>query len=138
MTERQRRRRGFMTVAALFLVGLVAASLAIVATAAATDLRRTRTVVSKAQLRQLLLAAGADVASRATAWGDVAPGASWTLAMPAELPGYAVQVRVRPGGAGTAEATVTADGEGLRATQRLTWTRRGGRWALAAVEMNGA
>ena len=132
-----RRPRGFMTVVAVFMVGLVTAALAVVAAAAASDLRRTRSVIANAQLRQLLLAAGADVASRATAWGDQAPHSSWTMALPADLRGYAVQVRVGSADAATAEATVTADGDGLRATQRLTWTRTAGRWHLAAAELDG-
>ena len=136
-TRVRRQPRGFMTVVALFLVGLVAATLALLAAAAAADARRTRAVVTGAQLRQLLLAGGADAASRSGGWGASPPTASWSMAVPAELSGYSVGVQVRSTGDDAAEATVVAEGNGQQATQRLTWTRHEGRWELADVTLGG-
>jgi hypothetical protein len=131
-----KRRRGFVTVIALFLVGLVTAGLAVAVAAGTADARRTRATAVDAQLRLLLLAAGADVGERSSAWAD-SPAASWTLALPRELAGFVVRTRVRSTAAGTASVSVTADGEGHHASQQMTWTRANGTWHLAEVALDG-
>ncbi len=126
------RRRGFLTIPAVFLVGLMTAALAVVAAAGVADVRRTRALVADAQLRQLLLAAGADAAARASGWTQPELD-SWSFSVPTELAGYAVKVRAAPGAAGSVEVTLTAEGEGHRATQRMAWKRAATGWQLASV-----
>lgn len=129
---RRPRRGGFATVLAVFLVGLVVAGLAVTVAGLAAQGRRTRAAVVDAQLRQLLLAGGADVVARSADWPDD-PAGGWSVDVPAA--GFTVGVRVRLTGAGAAEATVTADGEHRRAVQRLTLRRAGGKWRLTGASL---
>lgn len=131
------RRNGLVTIVALFILGLVTAALAVVARSAAVEARRTRAAQTSAQLRQLLLAGGADVAARSGGWGDAPPG-PWSTPLPSELAGYTLASLAAPGAApGTVEVTVTAEGGGRRAAQRMTWARQGDRWHLVDTALLG-
>ena len=118
----------------MFLVGLVVAGLAVTVAGLAAQGRRTRAAVVDAQLRQLLLAGGADVVARSADWGDATAG-SWTMAVPAELAGCTVNVRVEPTDAGAAQATVTAAADRRRAVQRMTFKRVEDRWRLTGASL---
>ena len=137
MRRLPRRRRGFVTIIALFMVGLVAAALVTLAAAGASDARRTRSAAVTAQLRQLLLAGGADAAAHAAAWPPVVPAASWATPLPADLTAqtYTVTSDVRPDGDAAVDVTVTAAGQGRRAVQHLRWNRRNGSWRLVGVRL---
>ena len=128
--------RGFATILAVFLVGLVVAGMAVTVAGLATQGRRTRAAVVDAQLRQLLLAGGADVVARSDTW-PADPRGVWTMGVPADLAGLTVGVGVTSTGAGSAEAVVTARGDGRRAVQRMVWRRADARWQLAAVTLDG-
>ncbi len=134
------RRGGFATVVALFLVGLVAAALTTVTADLLADGRRTRSAVTEAQLRQLLLAGGAEAAARSARWPAGGPAAeSWSAALPAELAsaGYAVRAEARPTPAGSAVVVVTATGLGHRATERVQFAPVDGRWRATAAALGG-
>ena len=133
-----RNRRGFATLIVLFLVGLVTATLAVVSTSLVIDARRTRSAATQAELRQLLLAGGAEVMARSLAWGEVAPPAgTWAVGLPPALAGYSASVHVPNGSAETAVATVTASGGGRRASQQIKLTHSAGQWQVAAVVLDG-
>ena len=127
-----RSRRGSATVVALFLLGLVAAAMAVATTAAVADLRRTRDVATAAQLRQLLLAGGLAVADHARRWPATAPSGGWSVAVPVD--GFRLSVSVDPGGSA---AVVTATGNGHRLEQRLSLASGPGGWRVTAAALDG-
>ena len=131
MTRRRAKNSAFAAVTAIVLLGLVATALASMAMMFAADARRTRAAAADAQLRQLLIAAAADVQQRldkGQSSFDV------KLAAPAEANIH------------LSAAAAAADNNGVRtvitvqlgprtAAQTLRFTRDGERWKLAAVEL---
>ena len=127
-------RRGSATVVAIFLLGLVAAAMAVATTAAVADLRRTRDVATAAQLRQMLLAGGLDVADHARRWPATAPAGGWPVPVPVD--GFGLTVHVEPADV-AAVVTVTATGGGRRLSQRLSLARSQGGWQVTAATLAG-
>ena len=126
-------RNGWGTLTALLLLSLTTAATAVTLSTLTADGRRTRAAVAEAQLRQLLLAGGADLSARAAVWPADAPALSWSIAPP--LPGYTIEVRVAPDGP-AATATVTAHGDGRRLTERVRLTRSpDGHWRTISAEL---
>jgi hypothetical protein len=135
----RQRRRGFATIVALFLVGLVTAAIAVGIAGLSADGRRTRASAVDAELRQLLLAAASDAAARSAAWPADGPAGAWSVSLPPDpaLAGFTLGIRVEARSAERATLTVVASGEGRRQQQRLVWTARDGHWRLAAVTLGG-
>ena len=62
------RRSGIATVAAVFMISLLAVVLAILSSSFNDAVKRTRSLKRQAQMRQLLIAGAASVSARVSAW----------------------------------------------------------------------
>lgn len=100
-----RKRRGFATIMAIALVGLVGFTLAALAAGLTRDARRASTEATDAQLRQLVHAGSAE-ARDLLRRGEAKPGDIKTIALPADLSLMAAKVEVR---FTAAEGNVVAD-----------------------------
>ena len=129
-------RRGFASVTAVVLLGLVAATAGALGALTRVDYVRTRNGAADAQLRQLLLAGAADVLAQSTSWAEK-PGASrWDVALPDSTAALraTLAVEVSPTGEG-AEARITAKLSGRESIQRIQLAREGDRWRISSSEM---
>jgi hypothetical protein len=113
---------------AIVLIGLVASALAAMAMMFAADARRTRAAAAEAQLRQLLIAAAADVQQRLD-------NGQTSFDVKAAAPGGGeVQVSAMAEGEGDViNAAVVATIAPRRSSQALRFTRDAQKWKLAAV-----
>ncbi len=126
--------RGLAIVAAVVLIGLTGVAFVGLASLVRHDLRRTAHARGEAQLRQLLLAG-----ERAAAASLDRPGQGiQNVALPAELAAEGATLSITPGDAAgeTRVLDVDAGHMSLRASQRLTYERREGRWALVGAELS--
>jgi hypothetical protein len=132
--RRDRSRPGFAIVAAVVLIAMTGFAFVALAGLVRHDIRRTAQARGECQLRQLLLAG-----ERAAAASLDAPGQGvQNVALPAELSADGATLSFAPEDpAGDSLAvTVEATINGLRSSQRLTYERREGRWALVRAELS--
>jgi type II secretory pathway component PulK len=120
------RRRGFATLIALGLIGLIGAALAALAVSFSHDVKRNARQMEDAQLRQLLIAG--EAAARGSISGQVQPE---KVELPAELGSAGMSVTWER----TAEAS--ADGVQVRATARTTENRSAAQMLRFVKEANG-
>ncbi|HEX8525087.1 MAG TPA: hypothetical protein VF669_22740 [Tepidisphaeraceae bacterium] len=122
-------RSGFALFIAVTLLGLVAVTLVILATLVAADARKTRSAVTEAQLRQLLLAGEAIAQTRlssgATVQGDVE--------LPAELKTSGAKLTIT----GDAPKTrIEAQCAGKPAVQEIAFIKSGDAWTITSVQLD--
>ncbi len=128
-------RGGFAMVVAITLMGLVAATLAVLATLLVSEAKRTGAAATEAQLRQLLIA-GEAVAAQQTQKLVETNGKDQIVALPQELAEGKASLalkssRNREG----VDVIVTAKYQGREATQTLRFARRGAGWELADARL---
>jgi hypothetical protein len=129
-------RRGFATIVAMVVLGLVVAAIAAGGALVISEQRRTHEAFVTAELRQMLLAGGEDVGQHASQWNASVPGQSWNVPLPpelAEMPAT-VSINVAPLPDGTISVDVRADLAGERESQTLIYQRTGDVWTLARVD----
>ena len=123
------RRRGFAMIIAITLLGLVAATLAMLATHFFLEAQRTRTHNADAQVRQLLIAGQAVARAQAD---SLAAGKSIEVPLPPQLTQQ--QAKLTIAGA-PANIQITAEYQARRASQQITLARDGTSWKLASAEL---
>ena len=130
--------RGFATLMAIILIGMVAVALTVMTALFTQQARRTRIVRTDAQLRQLLLAGGASVEERSLTWQADVAEQQWSVALPANpiSDGAALSIHLAPTDRG-AEATVEAKLGGRTARQTLSLTRTESKWQVSAARLVG-
>lgn len=126
------RRAGFALLLAVLVMTLVTAALAVLVVRGRVDARRTVAARQQAQVRQLLLAAVAEVGDRCRRWGDAVPDERWTMPTPPGMPGR-VGLHAWPGG--VVEVTAVVDGGLGGETVRVV--RTDGRWRVASADLGG-
>ena len=132
------QRSGFIaTILAITLLGLVTAALVTMAAVAKADFRRTASIQTQAQLRQLLLVGAADVSQRARKSGAGTSPQTWSIGLPKELAqeGERLSVELTVNADGSAEAHVRAVAGAQIAEQWLQFGRSGDRWTLMNVRL---
>jgi type II secretory pathway component PulK len=125
-----KHRRGFALIFAITLLGLVGATLALLATHFASEAKRTRVQAADAQARQLLIAG--HLAARAH--GDsLAAGKPVEIALPPSLVQDGAKLTI----AGSLnEVRVDAEYRGRRAAEVISLTREGDMWKIKSVELS--
>ena len=131
-------RRGFATLIALVLVGLVAAALSAMAVAGNIERTRTNRQRTAASLRQLLQAGAIDAAHRARDWPSPAQPTGWSIKLPSAMNESAatLEVRVTPDGPTKAVAHIAASCDHHPASQELIFTRTGQQWEATGVQFD--
>jgi type II secretory pathway component PulK len=132
--HRKHPRRGFGTVIAIVLLLIVAVMLPVIAAEFTANVRRTRSQLEDAQLRQLLTAGAAFAQTQATE----APTTQRSITLPQELidQGASLKVSFARLGNDRVDATVHAM-LGKRAMQQtVTFERRDGHWQAVAAMLN--
>ena len=131
------RRRAFAAILAITLILLVGATLAAVAAAFSADARRTRTLGSDAQLRQLLTAGAIAAAEQLKAAGGDVPTGEKAIPLPADLGDRGASLKVSAAREGDAVTVVVDATLATRhARQTVRFTQRDGRWTPTAAELN--
>ena len=115
-----------MTVVAVAVLSLTALT--------AAQAKRTRREASGGQLRQVLLAATANVSGRLSAGTAFKAGDEVVLALPPQLVDVKLATRIEAADAAKVVATMQAKDDLMRVGQRVTFVRKEGRWALSDVE----
>ena len=133
---RSSRSRGFATLMAIILIGMVGVALAVMSALFAHEAKRTRQTRGEAQLRQMLLAGAASVDERLSSWQAEVPEQKWAVALPKGLAddGAAVSVQVSQQGL-TLKVAIEGQLEGRNGQQTLTVVRADGRWRIAAARL---
>jgi type II secretory pathway pseudopilin PulG len=130
-----RRRRGFVLIMAIALLGLVAAALALLATIAVNRMKHARNEQADAQARQLL------IFGQAYARGHLdelaAKPTTRTLALPAELKECALGLSSRPGEANTLIVQIDASERTRHASQQLVYSHSHAQgWKLQSATLS--
>lgn len=123
--------RGFATLIALLMLGVVAAAIVALLALLSIDARTTARDAEEAQLRQLLVAGAADVKEKLS--GGEAARTNWTVATPQDL---AAQVHIEMSGDGDARQAVITARRGARTmSQTLRFHRDQDRWQAESAEL---
>lgn len=132
MSFNQRRRwRGSMVVAVLMMLAFVAVTVTALAVVFATEVKRTRTAASGAQLRQLLLAAPP------VAVEELRRNGTGERELPVATPveNATLVLRIRPQGDERVQVQAVAKWQGAAAAQSLTYQREGNAWKLHSASL---
>jgi hypothetical protein len=125
------KNRGFATLIALLMLGVVAAAIVALVALLSMDAKTTARDAEEAQLRQLLTAGAADAKQKLNA-GEATP-ATWMVATPKDL---AADVHVETSSDGdTRQAVVTARRGTRTASQILRFHRTNDRWQVESAEL---
>ncbi|HXE55742.1 MAG TPA: hypothetical protein VN541_22150 [Tepidisphaeraceae bacterium] len=138
MMRRFRHSRGFATLVALALLGMVAAVTALLITNLRFAVMRTSLMPQDAQLRQLLLAGARDVAARARQWGAQPPRDSWSIQLPSDLADQHAGVTIHPSEAGADAVIVQVEArfDSRRAGESVRLNRGGARWKITGASLD--
>ena len=130
------RHRGFATLIALGLIGLIGATLAVLAVSFSNDVKRNARQMDDAQLRQLL-GAGEIVARSSAGMGEPS---TWKVELPEELGSSGMSIsfeRVGEMSADRLQIRITArTAEKRSATETITLARAGDVWSLQSAELD--
>jgi hypothetical protein len=125
------KNRGFATLIALLMLGIVAAAIVALLALLSIDARATARDAEEAQLRQLLVVGAADAKQKLD--GGEATGTNWTVAVPQDL---ASDVHVEMSGDGDARQAVIVARRGARTmSQTIRFHRASGRWQAESAEL---
>lgn len=131
-------RRGFASLLAVALLGLVAVTAIALFALASADYRRTQYNEQSAQLRQMLMGGATQVMSESKDWPK-APQVIHSIALPDELArqGGAMTFNVLPHKDGTCEARIVATLGSHHASQILTLQRENEKWKISGAQIEG-
>lgn len=134
-----RTPRGFATLIAVAMLGLVAAAIVVFTTHLRFAVMRTRLVSQDAELRELLLAGAQEAVDRAGRWAQDAPREYWQVELPRDLSSQGAAISLHSDVAGADEATIQVDARlGARKSgQTLRFRRTGGRWNVTGAALAG-
>ena len=134
-----RTRRGFASLLAVALLGLVAVAAVALFALASADYRRTQYSQQSAQLRQMLMAGATQVMNESKDWLATPQVASHSIALPEELAqqGGATTFSVLPHNDGTCEARIVATLGSHHASQVLTLQRENQKWKISRAQLEG-
>lgn len=132
-------RRGFASLMAVALLGLVAVTVMALFALASTDYRRTQYAQQSAQLRQMLLAGATQVMQESKDWPVAPQLPAHSIQLPDELArqGATVTLTIMPHNDGTCEALLAATLGTHRASQMLTLQRQNEKWKIIRAELEG-
>lgn len=132
----QNPRRGFATLMAVILLGLVAAALASMAVLVREEVRRTATVQTQSQLRQLLFAGVCDAVARSSTWGNSIAPRRWLIALPKDpaMESASLSSEIKNEADGSATVEVWAALADDRAIETLHFRRFGNDWKLVSID----
>jgi hypothetical protein len=136
-----RASRGFATLLAIILIGLVGLALAVMTGLFAQQAKRTEHGRREAQLRQLLAAGAASVNSRCAAWGEQVAERNWPVALPKALSADGASTTARVDAAAASanpaerRAVIEATLDGRTASQSLILARSGGQWRIKQARL---
>jgi hypothetical protein len=126
-------KRGFASVMAVVLLGLVSLAAFSIFAMLTADSRRTRGAEVDAQLRQMLMAGAADVVVQSTSWDEKASSIkNWNVEIPAVLKQDEGSLKVIPTtpANGSVSILIEAHLQRHQAFQTLTLARIDNRWQL--------
>jgi type II secretory pathway component PulK len=131
--KRLRNRRGFATLYAIALLGLVAVALTLLTKQVGYEIRRTKLASDDAQLRQLLLAGARSTLEHASRWGDAPTSESWQLDLPSSLAEKedSLTIVCTPGESGEVNGEITARVDRRTALQTLRLKRSAQNWTVS-------
>lgn len=134
-----RTRRGFASLLAVALLGLVAVAAVALFALASADYRRTQYSQQSAQLRQMLMAGATQVMSESKDWPATPQVTSHSITLPDELArqGGATTFTVLPYNDGTYEARIVATLGSHHASQVLTLQRENQKWKISRAQLEG-
>ena len=134
-----RSRRGFASLLAVALLGLVAVTAVALFALASTDYRRTQYNQQSAQLRQMLMAGATEVLNESEEWPATPNVPAHAIALPDALAhqGASLNLAVGPGSNGKCEAHLTATLENHHATQVLALQRQNEKWKVLSARLEG-
>ncbi len=132
-------RRGFASLLAVALLGLVAVTAVALFALASADYRRTQYNEQTAQLRQMLMAGAMQITSESKEWPAAPQVTSHSITLPDELArqGGAMTFSVLPHNDGTYEARIVASLGPHHASQVLTLHRENQKWKISGVQLEG-
>ena len=126
-SQASRARRGFALIVAITLLGLVGATLAVMATTFAGEVRRTQNMAAETQLRQMLIAGEAVAQTRA--------GSVITQPIAVHLPAQLGNAKLTISGQ-AAKMRIEAEYEGRHASQVIAFVKDGGKWKTAETQLD--
>jgi hypothetical protein len=129
--------RGFTTVTAVLIMGLVGAVATAMVTMVSADLRRTRGLAEEAQMREMFLAANAQVIEQSQNWAQPPAAAKTSLPLPDSLRAQeaSLEMNINPDSGGLVLVTLTARIAKHASRQELTMKRAGEKWQIAAAQL---
>ncbi|MFI5377860.1 MAG: hypothetical protein ACHRHE_01020 [Tepidisphaerales bacterium] len=119
---------------AILLMTVVAVAVLSLTSLTAAQFKRTRREVSGGQLRQVLLAATADISARLSTGATMKPNDEIVLALPAQLADVKLTTRVDSADVTRVVATMHARNDVMQVGQRVTFAKQDGKWKLSGVE----
>jgi hypothetical protein len=128
-----RNGRGFATLYAIALLGIVAVALTLLTKQVGYEIRRTKLASDDAQLRQLLLAGAGSALEHAGRWGDAPTSESWEVHLPSSPAANEESLTIvcTPGESGEVNAEITARLNGRTAMQMLRLKRSAQKWTVS-------
>ena len=132
-------RRGFASLLAVALLGLVAVTAVALFALASADYRRTQYNEQTDQLRQMLIAGATQVMSESKDWPAAPQVTSHSISLPDELArqGGAMTFTVLSHNDETCEAHIVATLGPHHASQVLTLQRQNEKWKVAGAQLEG-
>ena len=131
------RRRGFATVTAIVIMGLVGATATAMVTMISADYHRTRRLADEAQMRQMFLAGNAQVLDQAQNWNQQPPTEKTLLALPDVLRAdeASLVINIAPQGNDAVQVTMTARIAKHQSREDLTLKRSDGKWRIDSSQL---
>jgi hypothetical protein len=121
------RHRGFVMIVAITLLGLVGATLAVMAMLFAGEAKRVQSVMAETQLRQLLIAGEAAARSRLDAGATTQPV---TVELPPALAGASVTIS-----GDSTSVRIAASYQGRHAAQTVSYVKDGSAWRISKLTL---
>jgi hypothetical protein len=128
------QRTAFATIVAIFMLGLLTATLMGLVAVSQSQFRRTVEAQQKAQLRQLLLAGSIDAIARMKNWNPAEASAhSWTIESPEQQ--ASVKVNVQEATTNRIDVQMDANSTSHQMRQALVFERNATGWQPVEAEL---
>ncbi|MGA2500886.1 MAG: hypothetical protein ABSH20_24375 [Tepidisphaeraceae bacterium] len=128
------RPRAFATITAIILMTVVAVAVLSLAALTAAQAKRTRREVSGGQLKQVLLAATANLSGRLSAGIVFKANDEVVLSLPPQLADVKMTTRIESADGEKVVVMMQVRDDVMRLGQRVTFVRKEARWALSEVQ----
>ena len=119
---------------AIILMSVVAVAVLSLTALMAAQTKRTRREVSGGQMRQVLLAATANLSARLSAGKEFKANDELVMVLPPQLVDVKLTTRIESADAAKIVVSIRAKDEVMRLGQRVTFVTQGGKWRLSEVE----